>query len=315
MATLTRSLLVRQLHGHDGSHHQFDAGPVDLLALRRACWWLAWKATQKLKYVDPTFATIRRSAQTFDQFFAYHWLTPGVDADPEEQAAHYLRTIGELRDGEGVMLDAEERGITVSDCLRWLEAVESQTRRPASVYTGLYVASGALWRSSAIRESRYGLRPMHLAAYVSENDLWSRLTQLGVTGLPIHAWQYSSNGPVPGITGRADMNVILDPEVMHRACWPARKPQPQPDPVQPPAPDPAPTQPEEEDDVLKLIVYVKDDPQRGHALVCIDGGGTEMIGFSSPADRDGMIDRVGVQPLQVSAAQYDDFIAHALARR
>lgn len=71
----------------------------------------------------------------------------------------------------------------------------------------------------------------------------------------------------------------------------------------------------EEDEVIKLIVYVDKDSLRTGALVAIDGAGTEMIGFSSGADRDTIVGETGLTPRAVSAAQYDDFVLHALAGR
>lgn len=245
--------LVHRLDGHDGSHYQWDAGPVRMDVLEAWCWWLAWKATQSTRYIDPTFTRTRELAhRRFRQFFAYHWLSSITD--PEAQAAHTLRAVGPLDDGEGFMLDAEEAGITVEWCLGWLEAVERRTHRPASVYSGLYVAGGSIWRSAAIRESRYGPRPMHLAAYIDPAKLWARMQSLGVAHLPVHLWQYSSNGPVPGISGRADMNTVLDEATVYRSCYPAVRPMPTPRPTPIPDPTPTPTDPTEDDEMSLPIL-------------------------------------------------------------
>lgn len=242
---------LHRLDGHDGSHWQYDAGPVDLTVLALRTFWLSWKATQSTKYNDPTFARVKdqvRVQRLFTYFLPYHWLSSTTD--PEAQANHFLRAIGNLRPGEGTMLDAEENGITVPGCLNWLEAVEEETRRPSSVYTGLYVAGGTIWRSQHIRNSKYGPRPMHLAAYITRASLLSRLNQLGVAGLPIHAWQYSSNGPVPGITGRADMNTIIDRLAYDLACSQQQKPTPIPE--KPPVV--IPPVPVQEDDDMKVFL-------------------------------------------------------------
>lgn len=229
--------LVRRFDGMDGSHWQVDAGPVDMLALFRASQgnWIAWKATQSIAMVDPTFARKRQEAKAvgFRSRFFYHWLSSTRDV--AAQVAHYLRTLGPLEVGEGVMLDAEEAGITVESCLAWLEGVEAVTRRPSDVYTGLYVAGGTIWRDPRIRMSKYGPRPMHLAAYISVSALTARLAAQGVAHLPVHAWQYSSDGPVPGVVGRCDMNSILDRAAFDRACG-LDTPVPTPIPIPIPVP-------------------------------------------------------------------------------
>ncbi len=214
------ALLSRRFDGIDGSHHQPDAGPLDLRAVRAIPTdWFAWKATQSARYVDPTFASVRKQAIElgFRHRLWYHWLSP--DVDPLAQAEHYLRTVGYWIPGDGVMLDAEEGGITVEDALVWLERVEATIQRPAAVYSGIYVAGGTMWRDPRIRTSKYGDRPMHLAAYVRTPERLQSLLELRkVAHLPIHAWQWSSDGPVPGVTGRCDMNEIVDLKAFDRAC-------------------------------------------------------------------------------------------------
>lgn len=199
------SLVPVRFDGADISHHQDDAGPIDWPTLRSVSAWVATKATQSTTYVDPTCETHRAQmgAQAFTRRGLYHWLSHTTS--PTAQARHFLNCVGTLHVGEFVMLDAEEGGITAAMCLEWLTAVEAVTRRPGSVYSGAYVAGGTIWQSTEIRRSPYGSRPMHLAAYTSE----AKAKALpGVAAYPWSAWQYSSNGPVPGVTGRCDMNRV-----------------------------------------------------------------------------------------------------------
>lgn len=187
--------------GADLSHYQ---ATIDWPLLRASSWWVATKATQGNAYVDPTFSAHRAEmAKGFTHRGLYHWLSPGVDV--AAQVAHFLATIGPLQRGEFVMLDAEEGGITEPQVASWCEGVEALTHRPASVYSGAYVASGTVWQSKRVRTSAYGPRPMHLAAYTTEQKA---LALPGVAANPWSAWQYSSNGPVPGVTGRCDMNRV-----------------------------------------------------------------------------------------------------------
>jgi GH25 family lysozyme M1 (1,4-beta-N-acetylmuramidase) len=159
--------------GADISHYQDDAGPIDWDALRAAGGWIAFKATQGLHYVDPTFLAHRDAsrAHAFTHRIFYHWLDP--NADPVAQAVHFLSVVGRLEPGEGVMLDVEQAGVTAAQVLAWCQFVESVTKRPVIVYTGAYVAGGTVWQSTTIRFSPYGPRPMHLAAYTTETRMRS----------------------------------------------------------------------------------------------------------------------------------------------
>ena len=93
------------------------------------------------------------------------------------------------------------------------------------------------------------------------------------------------------------------------------------DPVEPPPievpepPAPIVPQPQEDHDVIKLIVQVPGDTKRAEALVAIDGAGVTMIGFASVEDRNALVAQLEVRPTPISAAQYDDLVAHALADR
>lgn len=227
-----RAVAPYRLDGHDGSHHQYDAGPVDITTLAANTWVLWWKATQSTSYTDPTFFKTWARRTLFRNRFAYHWLSSTTDV--HQQADHFSQIVGLLGPGDGAMLDAEEGGITAAGCLAWCEAVEAVTHRPVSVYTGLYVSGGSIWKSDALRMSQYGPRAFHVAAYVTEENLRARIISTGSQNYPWQAWQFSSNGPVPGITGRADMNRVDDRGAYDLATL-LNTPQPQPQP-QPPLP-------------------------------------------------------------------------------
>lgn len=206
-----------RLDGADISHYQ---ATIDWPALRAATWWCATKATQGLNYVDPTFTThwAQMSTQGFTHRLAYHWIS--ATADPVAQAQHFLEVWP--RDG-GAMLDAEQAGITVAMCTVWCEAVEAVTGRPVSIYTGAYVAGGTIWQNTQLRWSKYGARPMHLAAYTTEAKA---LALPGVKAYPWSAWQFSSNGPVPGVAGRCDMNRIDNVAAYDLVCGLTANPHP-----------------------------------------------------------------------------------------
>jgi len=170
---------------------------------------VSWKWSQSTSYVDPTGQQFRdQFNEQFDVVQWYHWLSSITN--PAAQAEHWLQSLGTVRSAERHSIDAEEKGVTAEQVVAHATVVEAETKVPSIVYTGLYVDGGRIWRSPEVRMSAYGPRPMHLAAYVSASNLITRVNQLGVADQLATFWQYSSNGPVPGVTGRADMNHVCD---------------------------------------------------------------------------------------------------------
>lgn len=242
---------MTRLDGHDGSHWQLDAGPVDMVALRAATWWFAWKRFQGLTGIDRSFDVIRPQADEadFPIKLGYHWLS-APPVNPITQAEKYLDSMGSFGLW-GCLLDAEEAGVTEAACLAFFETVEDHLRRPSAGYTGLYVTGGTIWKSQALRESAYGPRPWDVAAYVSEQNLMLRMVQTqSLPDFPFDAWQFGSNGPVPGITGRADMNRIDNRARYNAVCG-----------LSTPTPIPTPD-PQEEHPMLDG--FVQDDSPEHH---------------------------------------------------
>lgn len=213
-----RALVAQSIRfdGPDVAHYQYDQAPIDWPAVARApAVWGATKLTQSIRYLDPTANRSRLSmnAVGIRHRGLYHWLSSTTDVG--HQAVWFQAQVGVLTIGEFAMIDAEEAGITVDMVVAWCELVEAATRRPCAVYTGAFVAGGTIWQSPRVRISRWGLRPMILAAYTTE----ARARALpGVAANPWHSWQYSSNGPVPGVTGRCDMNRVDDSAIYDLAA-------------------------------------------------------------------------------------------------
>lgn len=224
-----------------------------------------------------------------------------IDGDPGEHASglpQYLRNI------QGSYVRTRRYSIGYSWAVDWLGGVwelRGWTYQPAAhagandtAFAVLMLVDGAdpataeaLASARAIAREFERRAGRALAGIYGHNELPGRTTPTGCCG----AGLYRQLKAVPGLHGG-----LFSPR------------------YQPPAPA-IPNDPEEDDDMVKLIVYVKDDKLRAEALVLIDGGGTEMIGFASADDRNAMVGALGVQPMAVSAAQYDDFVMHALAPR
>lgn len=271
--------LVHRGDGHDGAHYQMDAAPVDLHALHLTPMeWLAWKNTQSIKYKDPTYAVIEAAAERekFRWFLGYGWLSSTTD--PFAQADNFLSNYGKKRTGKGAMIDAEEIGITVETTVQKATRIEAELKQPCTIYTGLYVAGGTIWRSEEVRNSDYGPRPMALAAYVSRDNLIARLIALGLLDLAIDVWQWTSNGilpdgrHLPGIVGRADIDTILTPAMMDLCCgYGIAQPNPQP----------------EEDDMDHIVCNA--DAQ--------DGTESPVVGPGAPLANKYLWDKDGLVPL------------------
>lgn len=198
--------MATRVDGIDVSRYQ---GNVDWYAVRASCATpdmalAAWKVTQGTHTLDPTAATNRTGAAAagFRWRFGYHWLSANTDA--VAQADWFLSQFWPMADGEGVILDCEEAGITVGQVVAWCERVEAVTGRPVAIYTGVHVAGGAIWNSAAIFGS--GKRIRWVAAYVSETKVRQACEPYG-----FDCWQWSSSATVPGVSGRCDVNLIEHP--------------------------------------------------------------------------------------------------------
>lgn len=187
-----------------------------------------YKATQGSTYVDPYFAVNRGNSRAagFRFRLAYHFLSSDVDI--KKQAEHFARTVGFFNPGEGIMLDAERdnltnKEVTEEQCLEWISLIEEKFHRPVAVYSGYYVNAGRIWKSKKIFN---GKRPRCLAAYIAEASMKKIVGEY----FP-DMWQYSSNGPVPGVVGRCDMNHVYDWTKFHAVCGLATLPPVQKPPI------------------------------------------------------------------------------------
>lgn len=275
-----------RIDGIDVARYQLA---IDWTAVPASIRWTACKATQGTTYVDPTFEINRlgmaRTGRHWRLF--YHWLTP--TATPEAQAAHFLKTVGQLDPGEGLMLDAEA-GITAEGCARFCELVEAATGRPVAVYSGVYVARGTLWKSPQLFAEH---RPRLLAAYISELNA-ARIA--GPYGWDV--WQWSSQQTIPGIPARCDVNQVDRTDRLDAACG-----------LNQPVPAPTPVPPQEDDDMpaKTLFIGVEGSPSQYTWTP-----GSKPQGLVDPPQRDIVLAALGISAadgITVSRAQFDEWNA------
>jgi GH25 family lysozyme M1 (1,4-beta-N-acetylmuramidase) len=208
-----------RVDGIDVSHYQ---GTIDWPTVRAHIagpGLAAWKVTQGTYTVDATATTNRQATAKagFRWRFGYHWLVPG---DPIAQADWFLNHFTNLQPGEGVILDAEQDGITEPKTLAWCQRVEAASGRPVAVYTGKYVAGGTIWNSTRIFN---GQRARWLAAYEPETTVRHDALPYG-----FDVWQGDggATGTFPGVAAGVDLNMVENPIILDLACAITATPQP-----------------------------------------------------------------------------------------
>lgn len=279
--------------GPDVAHYQYESSPINwpMVAASPAT-WAACKLTQSTSFFDTTSSLSRTGmrAAKFRYRGLYHWVSSTTA--PLKQAAWFLAHLGTLELGEFAMLDCEETGVDVAIVLAVAQAIEAVTHRPCVIYTGGYFAGGTLWKSSALRMSAYGPRPFVLACYTSEK------TATTIAGAyPWSSWQYSSNGPVQGVTGRCDMNRVDDPDAYELASGYGAV-------VVPPIPPKPPTPPVITGDTDMIIIHNTDDDW----YATIDAG--YAVGVEGPS-----LAANALAVLPVSRAVWAEYIAVSDAKK
>lgn len=179
------------LKGADISEHQ---GRVNFSALKRDVDFViarsSWGKNTKDKQFDRNQRILRR--KNIPRWF-YHYSYPNHNS-PEEEADHFVNTVGNLKNGESLVLDMEEAGNHIVNwSLDFLNRVENKT----GVKPLIYMNSNFL--------KSYGWKPVKK----NGNGLW--IANFGVNdGQPGNEpgvrywefyalWQYTSKGTAGGI--------------------------------------------------------------------------------------------------------------------
>lgn len=224
--------MTAPINGIDVSHYQ---GTIDWGQVRASgVQWAACKATQGTAYVDPQLVNnaLGMASAAIPYRLYYHFLQPTT---PTAQANWLIYNTKDLP-GAGYMVDVEQYStLTEGMVVEFLEALESVTQRPTAVYVGAFFNGGAIWRSSLVFNGKFGPRPRILPAYTTQAHAAAIAHPFGWD-----AWQYTSSGVVPGISGRVDLDQVDYPAAFD-ACCGVLPPPPIPNPVPNPAPNPIPT--------------------------------------------------------------------------
>lgn len=173
-------------------------GSIDFAKASKEVSFVIMKASEGVGFVDPQFLNYQTGARKAGLLTGYyHFARPDLGNKAEDEADFFLKTIGEIKNGEVLCLDFEvSYNQAVTWCKRWLDRISSQLQgyKPL-IYLNFSLTKSYDW--SAVSKADYGL---WLAWY---NE-----------GLPQVPWpvvafqQNSSQGTVSGVPARVDTDVF-----------------------------------------------------------------------------------------------------------
>ena len=206
-ATPTPTPTPTRLSGIDVSHWQ---GTIDWGKVRGAGKKFAFiKASEHTSFVDDKYQSNRANAKAAGlKVGAYHFARPNLGTtDAYAEADHFIETAdwtsGELRP----VLDLEDTGGLSSSALQtWVKAFVQRIYERTGVRAIIYV-SPSFW-SGKMSNSRWfadnGYDVLWIAHWTTASSPSVPAENWG--GKSWTFWQYTSDGSVPGISGRVDLD-------------------------------------------------------------------------------------------------------------
>jgi GH25 family lysozyme M1 (1,4-beta-N-acetylmuramidase) len=193
--------------GIDVSHWQ---GTIDWTKVRAAGKRFAFiKASDGQTYDDPNYPTNRTNAKAAGLLVgAYHFAKPDTTTDDAtKEADHFIATAqwtaGELKP----VLDLEQSGsMAVADLQTWvktfLSRIYSRTGVRAVIYVSPYFWTKYMGDTDWFAKNGYDV--LWIAHWTTASGPSVSATNWGGNGWTF--WQYTSDGSVPGIGGRVDLD-------------------------------------------------------------------------------------------------------------
>ena len=203
-------------YGIDISHYQDDIQWDSLMVLtdgaRRTT--RSKLAAKDIKPISFVFIKATEGSTMKDKSFKKHWTAASDHSisrgayhffrsskDAENQARHFINTVGELSDNDlPPVLDIEtiHKGCsykTLNDkALMWLKTVEKHYGRKPIVYSSASFIEKNLYKEIT---DNYPIWVAHYGAERPRCDKW-------------HIWQFADNAKVYGIDGEVDLNVTTE---------------------------------------------------------------------------------------------------------
>ncbi len=205
-SSVPAATLAGTLEGIDISHWQ---GTINWTLVAGAGKKFAiMKATESTTYTDPTYATNHAQARAAGLWTgAYHFARPSANANDALNEANHFASVMNLGVGDLIpALDLEDSGgLSVAALQSWVRTFLDRVTATAGVRPMIYT-SPAFWKKY-MGNSRF-------LADLGYKTLW--VAHWGVSSPEVPAsnwggrgwtfWQYTSDGSVPGISGRVDLD-------------------------------------------------------------------------------------------------------------
>lgn len=187
-------------------------------------------------YPDGQFQRNKSEARRVGILRGFYHFAGGV-LGPEQEADHFVASIGDRQAGEMLVLDWEVPHANPVDwCNRFCKRVEARTGIKPLIYMNGSTVKGHDWKP--LIDNNFGL----WVANWGNNDTVPD-GDPGSGAWPFWAlWQYSSNGIVAGINGRVDLDLFNGDASAFLKYGNGTAPATTPPPA--PQPAPAPSQPE-----------------------------------------------------------------------
>ena len=193
--------------GIDVSHWQ---GSIDWAKVRAAGKRFAYiKASEHTSFVDNKYATNKAAAKAAGLYVgAYHFARPdGSSGDAVKEADHFVAT-AKISSGDLLpVLDLEDTGgLSASALQNWVRSFLDRVYERTGVRGVIYV-SPSFWSTKMANTGWFasnGYQVLWIAHWTTASEPSVPAGNWG--GKSWTFWQYTSDGSVPGISGRVDLD-------------------------------------------------------------------------------------------------------------
>jgi GH25 family lysozyme M1 (1,4-beta-N-acetylmuramidase) len=167
------------------------------------------KASENTSFVDNKYATNRAAAKAVGMHVgAYHFAQPGTGAgDAEAEADHFINTAKPVKGELIPVLDLEvTNGLGSTALQTWTKAFLNRVYERTGLKAAIYV-SPSFWSTRMGNSTWFansGYKILWVAHWTTSSSPSVPASNWGGYGWTF--WQYTSDGTVPGIGGRVDLN-------------------------------------------------------------------------------------------------------------
>ena len=193
--------------GIDVSHWQ---GTINWTAVAAAGKRFSYiKASESTDYVDPNYVQNRAQARAAGLYVgAYHFAQPGATVgDAVAEADHFIDTATPASGDMLPVLDLERSGsLSPNVLIAWVQAYMGRILERTGVH-GVIYCSPNFWKTYMNDTTWFALNGYDVLWIAHWTSAGSPTVPGGVWGGNGWTfWQYTSDGAVPGISGRVDLN-------------------------------------------------------------------------------------------------------------